>query len=94
MHVLTPGLMSILESRFAAGDPRGITLSGALAELAGREQYLALEQSGRRFNVGAHYGMLQAQLALSLAGRDRYQVLASLLELVAASAHGSGTDKA
>ncbi len=29
--------------------------------------------------------MLSAQVALSLAGRDRYEVLATLLDLVAAS---------
>jgi UTP--glucose-1-phosphate uridylyltransferase len=83
MHVLTPGVMDILASRVAMPENRRITLSDALAELAKREQYLALVQSGRRFDVGVKYGLFYAQLALALAGQDRDQVLANLLEVVA-----------
>ena len=60
-----------------------ITLSSALAELARREKYLALEQTGARYDVGVKYGLLTAQLALALNGRDREEVLARLLELLA-----------
>ncbi len=82
MHVLTPLIMDILERQLAAtGGP--IALSPALAELARREQYLALEESSRRYDVGARYGLLVAQLALALSGRDRDEVLAQLLELLA-----------
>jgi UTP--glucose-1-phosphate uridylyltransferase len=42
--------------------------------------------AGRRFDIGAPYGLLYAQLALSLSGRDRDRVLTQLLELVAARA--------
>ena len=49
-----------------------------------RERYLALEVSGSRYNIGVKYGLLTAQLALALAGNDREEVLAQLLELVAA----------
>jgi UTP--glucose-1-phosphate uridylyltransferase len=76
MHVLTPTVMEIL----AAGAE---SLSAALAELARREQYLALEQNDRRYDAGARYGLLTAQLALALSGRDRDEVLAGLLELLA-----------
>jgi UTP--glucose-1-phosphate uridylyltransferase len=54
-----------------------------LAELAKREQYLAIENSGRRYNMGSRYGLLTSQLALALNGRDRAEVLAQLLELLA-----------
>jgi UTP--glucose-1-phosphate uridylyltransferase len=63
--------------------PGSITLSAALAELARREKYLALEQTGARYDVGVKYGLLTAQVALALAGRDREEVLARLLELLA-----------
>lgn len=83
MHVLTPTVMDLLGARLAnSGDAR-VTLSDALAELAKREQYLALRQAGRRFDVGVKYGLFYAQLALALAGADRDRVLAHLLELVA-----------
>ena len=88
MHVLTPALMDILADLAAAPSEDttpagGITLSAALAELAGREKYLALELPGARYDVGVKYGLLTAQMALALSGQDREDVLARLLELLA-----------
>jgi UTP--glucose-1-phosphate uridylyltransferase len=90
MHVLTPTIMEILERQLAAqasgghnGGARRVTLSSALAELAAREQYLALEQQNARYDLGVKYGLLSAQLALALHGRDRDEVLSRLLELMA-----------
>jgi UTP--glucose-1-phosphate uridylyltransferase len=84
MHVLTPGVLEILGRQLEAG-PKTATLSSALAELARREQYLALEQTSRRYDLGAKYGLLHAQLALALSGSEREEVLAQLLDLVALS---------
>jgi len=92
MHVLTPAAMQLLgeqvEQQIALARRNGsdrvsITLSSALAELARRERYLAVEQTGARYDVGVKYGLLTAQLALALNGRDREEVLARLLELLA-----------
>jgi UTP--glucose-1-phosphate uridylyltransferase len=86
MHVLTPTVMEILERQIAAAQPTTmtqVTLSSALAELAGREQYLALEQQNSRYDLGVRYGLLNAQIALALNGQDRDEVLARLLELLA-----------
>ena len=44
MHVLTPAIMEILGGKLAQSANGKVSLSSALAELAGREQYLALEQ--------------------------------------------------
>jgi UTP--glucose-1-phosphate uridylyltransferase len=88
MHVLTPAVMDLLGEQIArAGDaPESVTLSSALAELAGRERYLANELGGRRYNLGLKYGLLAAQLALALAGSEREEVLAMLVELLASRA--------
>jgi UTP--glucose-1-phosphate uridylyltransferase len=84
MHVLTPTVMDILQQQVtAAGQAGGVTLSGALALLAQREKYLALEEQARRYDVGARYGLLIAQLALVLSGQDRDEVLTRILELLA-----------
>ncbi|MCX6046194.1 MAG: sugar phosphate nucleotidyltransferase [Chloroflexi bacterium] len=90
MHVLTPTVIDILGEQIDAMqqlDPtrkRNLTLAAALAELAHREQYLALEQQeARRYDVGVKYGLLTAQLALALNGQERDEVLARLLELLA-----------
>ncbi len=84
MHVLTPLLMDLLAESVRAAGPRGRTLlSPELARLARRERYLACELEGRRYDIGARYGLLTAQLALALDGADREEVLAGLLELLA-----------
>jgi UTP--glucose-1-phosphate uridylyltransferase len=86
MHVLTPTIMEILGEQLGTAEranlPR-VTLSSALATLAGREQYLALEQQSSRYDLGVRYGLLSAQVALALNGQDRDEVLARLLELLA-----------
>ena len=84
MHVLTPAVMEILAADVRAAEGRGgVQLSPALAKLAGRERYLALEVHGARYNIGIKYGLLTAQLALALNGADRDEVLTQLLELLA-----------
>ncbi len=84
MHVFTPALMKILSQQIEqAGPGGGTTLSDALAVLATREKYLALQESALRYDVGGKYGLFFAQLALALNGSDRDSVLSRLLELVA-----------
>lgn len=91
MHVITPAIFDILEKQInLAGDKGGVTLSAALNELAGREKYLALQKHDWRYDVGVKYGLLTAQLALSLNGQDRDEVLATLLELLALREQGTG----
>jgi len=80
MHVLTPAVFDLLAAFGEAGSRQ---LSPALAALAGRERYLAYEVHGRRFNLGMTYGLLVAQLALGLAGDDRAEILAQIVELLA-----------
>ena len=88
MHVLTPTIMELLESQLADSVGRA-SLSEALAELARREQYLAVEELDRRYDVGARYGLTMAQLALALSGRDRVEVLTQLVELLASREMGT-----
>src|SRR3954447_25902434 len=88
MHVLTPAVMDILDSQLATANGV-VSLSGALAELARHEQYLALEEPHRRYDIGARYGLLTAQLALALNGRERSEVLAQLVELLAMQQMGA-----
>jgi UTP--glucose-1-phosphate uridylyltransferase len=84
MHVLPAGIMDFLaEAVTRAGNTGGVSLSPALQQLARRERYLAAELAGRRYDIGAKYGLLTAQLALALDGDDRDEVLAGLVELLA-----------
>jgi UTP--glucose-1-phosphate uridylyltransferase len=83
MHVLGPELFALLEEQLAAAPDGPLGLSPALHTLATRQRYLALSIDGRRYDIGARYGLLYAQLALSLSGRDRDRVLTQLVELLA-----------
>jgi UTP--glucose-1-phosphate uridylyltransferase len=83
IHVLTASVMDILGSTLAADPQARVTLVDALSALARKEQYLAIEDNGRRYDLGAPYGLLIAQMALALSGRNRGEVLTQMLELLA-----------
>jgi UTP--glucose-1-phosphate uridylyltransferase len=83
MHVLTPTIFDVLSAMLADPGKSRVSLSSALAELAQREQYLAMLQNGRRYDVGVKYGLFTAQLALALNGQDRDEVLAEMVNVLA-----------
>lgn len=83
LHVLTPMVMEILDAQIrTAGVDEQVLLTPALTQLAQRERYFALQVQGNRYNIGVKYGLLMAQLALSLSGTDRDQIMTELLGLV------------
>lgn len=87
MHVLTSKVFEILENQMIA-DPGGegeFQLTPALQELARTDDYLAMEMDGSRYDIGSEYGLMKAQMALSLAGKDRDQVLVELVRLLSES---------
>jgi UTP--glucose-1-phosphate uridylyltransferase len=79
MHVLTPAALDLI---CGAG-----SVSDALQQLAAREKYLAWQVAGHRYDHGHRYGLLHAQLALALTGRDRDEILSSLVGLI--GTHGA-----
>jgi UTP--glucose-1-phosphate uridylyltransferase len=83
LHVLPADIFDLLEEQRAAAPDRPLGLSPALHALAAHRRYLAFSIAGRRYDIGAPYGLLFAQLALTFAGRDRDQVLTQLVELLA-----------
>ncbi|MFK7821501.1 MAG: UTP--glucose-1-phosphate uridylyltransferase, partial [Planctomycetaceae bacterium] len=52
-------------------------------ELSQAERYLAFEVAGSRYDISYKYGLLIAQLAISLSGRDRDLVLTEIIHLLA-----------
>jgi len=83
VHVFTPAVMEILAETARNVGSKPVDLSPALAELARRERYLALEVAAQRYNIGQKYGLLTAQLALVLDGVDRELILAQIIDLLA-----------
>ena len=90
MHVLTPAVQTILGELLAADPKARVNLSSALSELANRERYLALQMTERRYDLGARYGLLNAQLAVALSGNDRVEILSNIVELLAAREQANG----
>jgi UTP--glucose-1-phosphate uridylyltransferase len=84
MHVLTPTVFDLLDDLVQRDVREGgqIQLTTALNALARREKYLALETRGARYHLGVKYGVVESQIALALAGVDRQQMLAGLLEAI------------
>jgi UTP--glucose-1-phosphate uridylyltransferase len=82
MHVLTPVVFDLLD-KLVSDNTRElgqIQLTTALDSLARTDRYLALETRGCRYNLGVKFGVVEAQVALALAGVDRERILALLLE--------------
>lgn len=81
MHVLTPAVFTALDAALAVNP--GASLSEALGALAAQEQCLALQLNADRYDLGTRFGLLNAQLALALAGPDRDEVLRMMVGLLA-----------
>ena len=46
-------------------------------------KYLALEVKGNRYDTGRKFGLLQAQIALGLAGEPKEELLTAIVEQLA-----------
>ncbi len=82
MHVLTPSIFNLLQSQVEGGS-QNIQLTPALQEIASTEKYLALEVKGSRYDLSKKQGLLQAQIALGLAGQAHDETLTTMVELLA-----------
>ncbi|WP_346857522.1 sugar phosphate nucleotidyltransferase [uncultured Draconibacterium sp.] len=80
MHVFTPVLLELLEKRAKEFPDEKLGLSESLNDLAQKSKYLAIEQNNIRYDIGLDYGLLKAQLALSLSGQDRDYLMSELLQ--------------
>ncbi len=91
MHVLPHRIFQVLEELDTGGGAGGgeMQLTPALQELAKREKYLALEVAGTRYDIGSKFGIMEAQIALGVAGKDRDEVLTTVIEVLA-EAHLAG----
>lgn len=84
LHVLTPRLMTILAEQAETLSPEAtFTISPALEQLARKERLLAARLKGMRYDLGQPYGLLLAQLAQALHSKNRTEVLAQLVEMLA-----------
>jgi UTP--glucose-1-phosphate uridylyltransferase len=81
MHVFTPTVMEILGRGMASG--AAVSVSSVLNDLPHHEQYLACRAVGERYDLGPRYGLLHAQIALTMCGADREEFLSTLTAMLA-----------
>lgn len=89
MHVLTPNVLELIRDLLSDSGQRKPTLSDAVARLPDRGKYLAFRVRGSRYNLGIKYGLLKAQLAIGLSGKDRDEILTELIDLMASRGEGT-----
>jgi UTP--glucose-1-phosphate uridylyltransferase len=87
MQVFKPVLFDLLsdEIREKLSLGQKAHLTPALQRLAIEDKYLAMEMKGNRYDTSKRLGLLQAQLALGMAGSMKEEVLGTLLQVVAES---------
>lgn len=85
MHVFKPSLFDLLEESIASHPNGNIMLTPVQEELARTDKYLALEMKGNRYDTSKKLGLMQAQIALGLAGNTRDEILTSLIQILAES---------
>lgn len=83
MHVLASEIIPALRDVCENANGSKPTLSDALDLLRTRQKYMAFQVAGTRYNLGIPYGLLIAQLAIGLSGRDRDEILTELVDLLA-----------
>lgn len=85
IHYLTPAIFghlgALIEERGKSAPP--VNLTDAVNRMLGDSEYYAFAVKGRRFDLEARFGLLQAQLAVALRSPHRDSVLTSLIELIA-----------
>lgn len=84
MHVFKPVIFDFLEKAIHSGK-ENVLLTPSQQELALKEKYLALEIQGTRYDTSKKFGLMQAQIALGLAGCIRNEVLSSIVQILAES---------
>lgn len=87
MHILRESILERLRQRHGDLKPgQSLDLSGVLQEVAASERYLAHVIQGRRYDLDSRHGLLMGQLAVSLSGQYREEVLSGITDLLAKGA--------
>ncbi len=87
MHVFKPVIFEFIEESIKSkkNDKDNILLTPFQQELANSDKYLALEMKGSRYDTSKKLGLMQAQIALGLAGCIKDEVLSTIVHILAES---------
>jgi UTP--glucose-1-phosphate uridylyltransferase len=87
MHVFKPVIFDYLKKAIEINKNSNATtlLTPSQQELADTEKYLALEMKGSRYDTSKKLGLMQAQIALGLAGSIKNEVLSTIIHILSES---------
>jgi UTP--glucose-1-phosphate uridylyltransferase len=86
MHILKPNVFDLLSNAIEAPETfKNVLLTPIIQQLAGSDKYLALEMKGTRYDTSKKFGLLQAQIALGLAGTNKDEVLTCIIDTMSDS---------
>jgi UTP--glucose-1-phosphate uridylyltransferase len=87
MHIFKPVIFDFIEKNIKKSiqNKESILLTPFQQLLASSDKYLALEMKGTRHDTSKKLGLLQAQIALGLAGSIKDEVLSSIVHILAES---------
>lgn len=83
MHVFKPVIFDLLHDELENSKGGTVLLTPVQQKLAEKEKYLAVEMKGNRYDTSTQLGLLQAQIALGLAGKLKDEVLTSITNSLA-----------
>jgi UTP--glucose-1-phosphate uridylyltransferase len=83
IHIFQPSLLEYLSNELKTNPGNTVLLAPVQQKLAQSEKYLAMEIKGRRYDTSKRLGLLQAQIALGLAGQMRDELLTTLIQTIA-----------
>lgn len=87
MHVLKPSIFDLLKDYIQECKGKNVQLTPVQEKLAHIDKYLALEIKGSRYDTGKKFGLMQAQMALGLAGSTKEEVLTLIVQILAEANH-------
>lgn len=96
MHVFTPAIFDCLQYNIEhdVREKGEFQLTSAQALLAEREEYLAFEARGERYDMGVPFGLAETQLALALNSPMREEMIASVIRILAEQGRGALSSRA
>jgi len=83
LHIFQPSVFDLLSESVNSPGSGNVLLAPVQQKLALNEKYLAMKIEGRRYDTSKKLGLLQAQIALGLAGQLRDEMLVTLLQTIA-----------
>jgi UTP--glucose-1-phosphate uridylyltransferase len=83
MNLFKPFIFDLLSEEIKSSTKEPILLTPVMQKMAKTDKYLAMEIKGSRYDTSKKLGLLQAQIALGLAGDIKDELMTTIIQLLA-----------